>query len=361
MDGISDASFQNICHTDQGTVKNFTEAVEGFLSQSERSLDSEIVDACKNVMKKIEEAQLNARFIHGTSDRQETPADAFLCERRPGMAVKIKQNGKIDLSQRKSFEGNDGLPLAYSYSGYKHDKLCEAVTEDLFSTDSERQDGAVDKLLNNLSDRCFVQDGINRIDFPDMQLPNNVKVVSNRDGGKRFREAGKEYDRKEYTKYILNQFKAAYGESALPAFLVYMQNFTGTANSLTCYGSLLKPYMADDPDLASLVGNLVGGAERDVKVVMDEYFNATYEVVCDMATEKCREKVAESVRARAMPGYDENSYIAVTAITSYIPAAHNPDGGSVYEKYDQRGQRGRQKTHMTFLASFGPKKNETDG
>ncbi|MDR3274267.1 MAG: hypothetical protein LBS87_02985 [Puniceicoccales bacterium] len=361
MDGISDASFQNICQSDQGTVESFTGAVKDFLVQNGRSLDQATVDACKKVMKKIEEAeevQLNAQFIAGTPDGQKAPADAVLSKRRPDMADKIKRNGKIDLSQRKSFENADGLPPAYLDSGYDHDKLCEVVTEALFSDNQTEQDEAVDKLLNNLPAHCFVKDGIGRCEVPDMQLPNGIQVISNRGGGKRFREETggneKKYDGKEYTKYILNQFREAYGDKALPAFLVYMQNFTGSGNSLTCFGLIPRSYMADDPNLCTFVINLVSAAGRDVKMEMDGNFNATYEMVFDMTTESCREAVAELVSTSVPPGYDENSSI-VAAVKSSIPAAHNPDGKSVYEKYDQRGQRGKQKTHMTFLASFGPK------
>jgi hypothetical protein len=357
MDGISDASFQNICQSDPQIVKSFTRAVEDFISQNQGSPNQGIVDACKKVMKRIEaaeEVQLNAQFIAGTPDRRKAPADVVLSKRRPDMADKIKRNGKIDRSQRKLFENDDGLTPAYLIGRYNHNKLCEAVTEDLFSTDQERQDGAVDKLLNDLPAHCFVNDGIDRCAVPDMQLPNNVQVISNKDEGRGYCEATgggeKKYDRKEYTKYILNQFREAYGESALPAFLVYMQNFTGTGNSVTCFGLLQTSFI--DCGLNQFIGQLTYGAGRDVKVKMDENFNATYEMVFDMTTESCREAVAELVSTSVPPGYNKNSSIVVAVIKSYIPAAHNPNGGDVYERYDQRRQNGRQETHMTFLASF---------
>jgi hypothetical protein len=206
-----------------------------------------------------------------------------------------------------------------------------------------------------------------------MHLPGGVRVVSNgvvsngNEWGEFLEAIGKKMTdyvgddaavnqqiRAAYLKYIVGKFRDAYGDRAKDAFYVYMQNFTGSGNLTSAIALLPLHCDANNPNIPS--GGAFGGAlekaSRHIAMTMDENFNATYDIVYDSSESTVRLLDEEYIRenmGQLPPRYSGNS-VMVTAIRSYIPAAYNPEAA---DPWDQRGQRGKQETHCSFIVSHG--------
>jgi hypothetical protein len=172
-----------------------------------------------------------------------------------------------------------------------------------------------------------------------------------------------------YIKYILNQFKKAYGDRALQAFYVYMQNFTGSGNTshgLVALGSIIQ--VQENSSNFTIASNGINSyGERYVTMTMDENFNVTYHVVADITPKRYKELLLDDERRNnnqlelidikdpnLLFDLNENG-VAVVVIHSYIPAAYNPNGTNWYEQYDQRPNKGKQETNMSIIISNLPK------
>ncbi|MDR1255311.1 MAG: hypothetical protein LBJ94_00045 [Puniceicoccales bacterium] len=298
-----------------------------------------------------------SKFAQKFPQRAITPADITLATRRPDLTERFISSGKIDLFHASFSEKADhqGLALECSQSSYNHGMLCSLVNEELFSDINDVAMGAIEKLQGEYNGHYFIKDGIGRCSIPNMHLPNGVEVIGNGDGGDRYcQETGAgEYDGANYTRYLLGKFKEAYGEKALAAFYVYLQNFTGSGNLVSCIA--LAPLRFGRDNLVPFFGNLMNQAARSVTMRMDENFNATYDIVYDMSTSECSDYINSHAAGFEMPPeYSKNSTIVAVA-SSTIPAAYDPNGANVYEQhkqYKQHEDNGRQETYLSFIASF---------
>jgi hypothetical protein len=305
------------------------------------------------------------QFAKAHDDVKITPAVVTLFAREPGITEKIASIGTVDYAY-ESFAEQKGeetdVALNYENTSYRHETVRLAVGN-LFAA-GEVDDARIAGFLKHESALgSFIGDG-HRKEMPAMVLPNDVRVVSNEDREKFYKEIGKldggndNQFQIDYLKYLVGQFKKAYGSRARNAFYVYMQNFTGPGNSMVCIGTLAN--RCTIPDFTFTGVNLsVSQATRRLTMVMDENFNATYDVVYDMSLRKENAALVEEfkVRGEYPQWYDGNAVIVATARV-HIPAAYNPDAS---DPYDQRGQKGKQETHTSVIASYPPKPAQSSG
>lgn len=141
-------------------------------------------------------------------------------------------------------------------------------------------------------------------------------------------------------KYIIQQFKAAYGENTEKAFKVCVQNFSGTGNS--CYGivSILGDKdIAEDQDLMQLAPSFIEKAERNIITSMDNMYNLQYNVTFSMDRERYKDWFADQLYCPKNEPVSENS--TNYGCNKWIPAVIN-------EAMDQRDQKGK----PSFMLSY---------
>jgi hypothetical protein len=361
----------------------------------------------KEISKLFEEKGAYENFAKAFPDRKMTPAEVTLIKQRPDLAAKVIQNGRMNDVSRQFFTQNDSGTIGASENplilalncnlGDFDDKrrlFCNAINENLFSEDDPTQDAAVDALLAQ-DWHFFIKDGLNRLEIPNMTLPGEISVSGNgkcghnphikgyfqeiygdpiveRETGRKvkFYKGDREcvYDKKEYLKYLLGKFKKAYGDKALQAFYVYMQNFTGSGNTSHGAAAFMVIVGENLSNLYAVINGTNLHGERHVTMTMDENFNATYDIIFDIMPETYKELLRNDERRKntsGLEGIDMNdphlifnfdaNEVVVVAIHSYIPAAHNTDGADLYEQYDQRPNRGKQETNMSIIVSSPPK------
>jgi hypothetical protein len=325
-------------------------------------MSAELVKLCKENPDAFKNLQ---QFAKVNSNVKITPAVVTLFAKEPDITKKIASMGTVDyayecFAEQRGEETN--MILSYETPAHKHDVVRPAV--DALFADGEVNDARIAEFMR-YGDALgyFFKDGL-RCEIPAMVLPNDVRVVSKKDRGSFYEAIGKkdsggEYQfQKDYLEYLVGQFKKAYGKNAKNAFYVYMQNFTGSGNSMSCIALLAN--RCNVPDLDSIgVGSLTQCADRRITVTMDENFNATYDVVFDMSWRKEHADYIKQCRSNGTypQWYDENA-VMVTTVRAYIPAAHNSDAS---DPYDQRGQNGRQETHTSVIVSRPPKPAHSPG
>jgi hypothetical protein len=327
-------------------------------NHSNVQMSAELVELCKENPSAFKNLQ---KFAKVNPNVKITPAIVTLFAREPGITGKIASMGAVNCTY-ESFAEQKGegaeMVLNYGCAGYEHDVVCSAANA-LFAADDVTDDMAKKFLKHGNKLGLFFTDGLTRSEIPNMILPKNVCVIGNgkKDREKFYKEIGKTYIgnedefRRDYLRYLAGKFIQAYGENAKNAFYVYMQNFTGSGNSISCISLLTNRYTVPDFRREG-VDLLEQWAPRPVTMVMDENFNATYDVVCDMSwTREIADSIEEKKVEKFYPEwYDENA-VMVATVRTHIPAAHNP---GVSDSYDQRGQKGKQETHMSFIASHPP-------
>ncbi|MDR0679933.1 MAG: hypothetical protein LBF42_02765 [Puniceicoccales bacterium] len=377
---ISETIAEHIGEFDLRVVTAYAEAVR-------RADGAEAVPPGIENISKLFEEELYKNFAVAFPDRKMTLADATLIGERPDLAAKVIQNGRMENVSCQSFARDESgsigdleHPLILSLNcnldnfAVRVAQFCSTMNESLFSEDVPTQDAAVDILLTQIW-HYFIKDGINRREIPDMNLPRKVKVVGNMNGIPDIPDVLKktedgDQNKKMYIKYILNQFKKAYGDRALQAFYVYMQNFTGSGNTSHGLAAIqnITRVQENSSDLTIASNGINSYGERYVTMTMDENFNVTYHVVEDITPKEYKELLLNDERRNnnnqlklidikdpnLLFDLSENG-VAVVVIHSYIPAAHNPDGANLYDQYDQRPNKGKQETNMSIIVSNPPK------
>ncbi|MDR0715544.1 MAG: hypothetical protein LBF25_02065 [Puniceicoccales bacterium] len=257
--------------------------------------------------------------------------------------------------KRASFQGTDhsnGLTLTYNDSCHKP-KILSLINPGLF--EGKDRDDQIESFLEDpaVTYNFFYMDGIRRREIPHISLPNGVEILSNFGGenSEYCKKTEKPYDQVEYLKYMLDQFKAAYGntDEAVKAFKVLVQNFTGSGNTLGVCLSTLTLNETILPGFDSLYKNcLICAAfmrkRAQPMMQMDKDFNIDLNITACMFGEGIRQ-FNEQYESQINALLPEATIFGIT-ISSHIPAVIN-------ETMDQRGQQGKQTTTFGTIESFG--------
>ncbi|MDR1457461.1 MAG: hypothetical protein LBI47_01245 [Puniceicoccales bacterium] len=305
------------------------------------------------------EAQITPELITFCNDfprlAQKLPAERItpelitFCNDCPEQARTLAE--RQDFHQ-KSFRGtndDEGMLLVCNDSGYKPGIL-GLIDQGLFEGD--RRDTRIESFLKDqaVTNNLFCKDGIQRYEMPHITLPNGVEILSNigRSDSEYCKSTSGSYDQAAYLKYMLDQFKTAYGstDEAIKAFKVFVQNFTGTGN--TWVGVLTRP-PADEavfPGIdiqkkASLIGGTLAKNRIRSTMRMDADFNITFNATVCVSNEEGIQRINKTTKS----SFPKDTICGIT-ISSYIPAVIN-------DTMDQCGQEGRQTTTFEIIGSLG--------
>jgi hypothetical protein len=282
-----------------------------------------------------------------------TPNLIVLCKNFPEEALALAKGQDFQMTQFTATNDKDGgLLLMYNARSYKPEIL-DLITPNLFEEGPDR-DAAIGKLLasKEFQSNLVCGDGIQRQDIPHITLPNGVKILSNRgeSNSEYCEEMGKPYDQAKYLKYMLDKFKAAYGttDEAIKAFKVFVQNFTGSGNTLEAIATKIYNNMPENSQLMMRAMNLLGAFRGQENYVHATQMDKDFGIRLNIIVCASKEGEIETLNQRTISGprLSKGDMFAIT-ISSYIPAARNAT-------MDQRGQRGAQTTHFTMMHSFQP-------
>ncbi|MDR2603085.1 MAG: hypothetical protein LBC11_00790 [Puniceicoccales bacterium] len=285
------------------------------------------------------------------STEQMTPDLIAFCKDFPDQAQALSKRQDLRQISFKGTDCDDGLILMYNDQNYKSEIL-NLITPELFEGEETIRDAKIKSFTANsaVGDNFFYKDGVNRGNIPHISLPNGVEILSNFGyaNSEYCKKMGKPYDRAEYLKYMLDQFKKAYEstDEAIRAFKVFVQNFTGTKNTLgPILGRISRLKEIDGHPVKQgwfAISNFVlENCQLQSRMRMDEGFNIGVNITF-CAFEK---QSIESFNAKTKSSFPKDTIFVVT-ISSHIPAMIN-------ETMDQRGQQGKQTTTFEILESRG--------
>ncbi|MDR2432554.1 MAG: hypothetical protein LBD34_02260 [Puniceicoccales bacterium] len=346
----------------QDYLKDHLNEVDGILREiasNPSSKDPKIVCAFAGALKEIDLSKPEIQFtqsayvLHSLAQKlptdQITPDLIAFCNDFPEQAQALA--GRQNL-KRTSFRGincNDGLLLMYGDKCY-NPAILDLINPELFEGDD--QDTRIKSFLANqtVTSNYFCKDGIDRYDFPHIILPNGVEILSifGRNNSEYCKSTGKPFSRDEYLKYILGQFKEAYGstDEAVKAFRVFVQNFTGSGNTLggivikLVNGDGAASRKVDQENRFKLMCEILNNHRSQPTMRMDKGFNIDLNITACIPDKESIQKFNEINSF----SFDKNT-ISGIAISSHIPAVIN-------ETMDQRGQQGKQTTTLGTIESF---------
>jgi hypothetical protein len=315
------------------------------------------------------------KFRQKFPDWEMTPADFALFLHRPDLVEKIIKNGKISAEYHarwQKLDKGEGFLLSCQHSGFKYTELSAKVNPDLFSEDETTKINARKNLFAAVQQRgaIFYNDFICREQNLAVHLPNGVVIEGSVEWqAANPRETAKEAHR-DYLCYVLDKFHGAYGNEAPAAFLVFMQNLTGTGNSATGLPFTYRHFKRSWPNFlgnGSFFGNLLARAQRSLTITMDSKFNITGDLIYDMAARSNSNGGAvpddndiidqASICGALLPeGYDPNGENNVMAIGErfYVPARCKESETDLGKRWEQSREDGieNQDTHLRFIASW---------
>jgi hypothetical protein len=351
----------------QDYLKANPKEIDGILREfttNPSSQDPKIVHAFAAALKKIDLGKLNdllflqsAFALHSLA--QKFPANQItseliaFCNNFPKQARALAERQDLGLT---SFQGTDctnGLTLMYDDSSYKPEIL-NFINSGLF--EGEDRDTQIKSFIKNqfVKGNFFFKDGIDRCEIPHIILPGEIEILSNVGGNdsEYCKKEGKTYDRAEYLKYVLDEFKKAYGsmDEAVKAFKVFVQNFTGSLNTFAKIREQIYIKMREKigrNDALAIVGltdYTLQSHQFQPMMWMDKDFNIRLNItacIFGRGTQEFNE------RHKALPNFRfHKDTIFGIAISSHIPAA-------ISDTMDQREQHGRQTTTFGVIESFG--------
>jgi hypothetical protein len=235
--------------------------------------------------------------------------------------------------------------------------ILKFITPELFEGEETIRNIQIKSFIENpaVQSNLFCKDGIQRNDMPHISLPNGVEILSNFRGANSeyCKSTGKPFDRAEYLRYMLDRFKEAYGDTdtAVKAFKVFVQNFTGTGNTFGMLTKIPLQKEAETKDYkeAMSYGALVSSAVQDCRsqstMRMDKGFNIDLNITACISGEKIKQFNENNKRSSEIIPFSEDTIFGIT-ISSHIPAVRN-------DAMDQRGQNGQQTTNFEILESLG--------
>ncbi|MDR2603086.1 MAG: hypothetical protein LBC11_00795 [Puniceicoccales bacterium] len=383
INGLSQRIVANILSQDPRIVQAFAVALKevdqkkfnSFHAAIKNSIDAVLTkwnitsDETKQIVNLVGELNSMIEFSQPAlalrSLVQRLPADQItldlvaFCKDFPDQAQALA--GRQDL-QRESFQGTDcnsGLLVAYDDSRY-NPKILDIIIPELF--EGNEQDDQIESFLKSpaVKNNIFFVDGIQRCDMPHISLPNGVEILSNfGDANSEYcKKMGKPYNQAKYLKHMLDQFKKAYGsmDEAIKAFKVFMQNFTGSGNTLV---GLIEKLISDKAVLPELEAglseldlirkaffmNTVFTYNRSQSMMrMDESFNINFNVTACTSGESIKSINSSHAMKESEFLFPEDTIFGIT-VSSHIPAVRN-------DTMDQRGQQGQQTTTFGVIDSL---------
>ncbi|MDR2628863.1 MAG: hypothetical protein LBC30_02650, partial [Puniceicoccales bacterium] len=335
---VDQGKFENFC----GAVKDSIEVVLTQVAQTPSGITSnnikhaaDLVGELKSVIKFSPPTLALHSLAQKLSADKITPELIAFCKDFPEQAQAL--GARQDL-RRTSFQGTDvsnGLTLTCNDSKYNPDVL-NFITQELFEGE-DRYTNIANFLKNPAVTSiyfCFYIDGIQRCEMPHIVLPNGVEILSNFGGTKSSeycKSTGKPYDQAAYLKYMLDQFKTAYGstDEAVKAFKVLVQNFTGSGNTFAEIRSSIfneKTRVMNDDQKSSLFSSIVLFVDNTLQkyksqpmMRMDEGFNIGLSISACISDEGIQQFNEMKVPNCSFP---QDTIFGIT-INSYIPAAIN--------------------------------------
>ncbi|MDR1173679.1 MAG: hypothetical protein LBK24_02705, partial [Puniceicoccales bacterium] len=287
-----------------------------------------------------------------------TPDLIGFCNDFPEQAQALAERQDL---QRTSFQAtnyDDGMVIVCCDSHYKPEIL-NLIDAGLF--EGEGREARIESFLKDtvVTDNQFFKD-LHRGGVPHATLPNGVEILSNfgekedlvygRERSEYREMTGKPFDKAEYLKYILDKFKEAYGntDEAAKAFKVFVQNFSGSGNTV---GNIMDRLAKEETTCPgdyfqrlAVVNEMFRCCLQQPTMRMDKNFNITLNINACLSGEKVNE-----INQHLVEGGDEtiNENIMIGAtVSTYIPAV-------ISDSMDQRGQHGKQTTTFGVIASFG--------
>jgi hypothetical protein len=307
-------------------------------------------------------------------DLEMTPADFTLFLQRPDPIEKIIKNGKIGAEyyvhwqKTKSIRNAvEGFTLNCQDSGFKYTELSAKVNPDLFSEDESTRNEARNDLFAAVQQygAIFCGDFIDRGRDLAVHLPKGIVIESST----KWLAMNPEKTMRDYLCYVLDKFHEAYGDEAPAAFLVFVQNFTGTENLL---GGLPFTFQRFEHAWPGFLGNcaffgaLLLQAQRSLTITMDSKFNMTGDLFLNMPA-KSSDPITTDGYAHAIgqasrygvdlpKGYDPNGEDNVMAIGArfYVPARCKKGETDLGRRWEQPRKDGveNQDTHLRFFATW---------
>jgi hypothetical protein len=306
-----------------------------------------------------------------------TSADFALFLHRPDLVEKIIKNGKISAEYHIHWQksenargAEEGFLLSCQDSGFKYAELSAKVNSDLFSEDETAKINARENLFTAVQQHSaiFRGDFIQRGQNLAVHLPNGVVVESSVEWrAANPREPAEEVHR-DYLCYVLDKFHGAYGDEAPAAFLVFMQNLTGTENLATGLPFTFRRFERSWPSFlgnGTFFGALLCKARRSLMITMDNEFNMTGDLIYDMPARSNGSAVPDdndiiaqaSIYGAGLPeGYDPNGESNVIAIGARfcVPARCHESETDLAKRWEQPREDGaeNQDTYLRFIASW---------
>jgi hypothetical protein len=217
------------------TATNANRVMDAFASGDAPALD---IQAPLSLVQKIHAENPETTLV---------PLDTFISQ-CPEYAQRLASKENISYMAQTATDDTNGMILACAGSGFNNGIL-DLIDEGLFEGAQNRAQNIGNFLKNAaVTSNLFYTDGINRHEIPHIILPNGVEILTNyipetNSVDAKFCESNfckttdangnKKYDHVEYLSYMLDRFEEAYGrEDAIRAFKVFVQNFTGSGNTL---------------------------------------------------------------------------------------------------------------------------------
>jgi hypothetical protein len=312
------------------------------------------------------------RFRKKFPDLEITPADFTLFLQRPDLIEKIIKNGKISAEYnihwqktKSTRNTREGFTLNCQDSGFKYAELSAKVSSDLFSGDEGIKNEARNDLFAAVKQHgaMFYKDFILPRENLAVHLPNGVVIESSAKWrAENPKETSDEERYKDYLCYVLDKFHEAYGDEAPAAFLVFMQNLTGTGNLAGGLHSTYKRFERSWPNFLGngpFFGDLLGQARHSLAITMDSKFNMTGNLVYNMPAKTLmisNSEVCETYSLELPKGYDPDGEDIVMAIGArfYVPARRKEGETDLGRRWEQPREDGveNQDTHICFIATW---------
>ncbi|MDR1233145.1 MAG: hypothetical protein LBJ75_02710 [Puniceicoccales bacterium] len=361
---VDQSKFEGFCSAVKGSI-------DGILTKGAQMSSGITQDNIKHVadlvgkLGSVIEFSQPALVLHSLAQRlpadQITPDLIGFCNDFPEQAQALAERQDLQRTLFRGTDCNDGLTLACDDSHYDPEIL-SLIDAGLF--EGEGRDVRIESFLKDpaVTGNQFYKDCIGRSGMPHVTLPNGVEILSNSGEAKvlMYRKERSEYNEMRgsvglpspatYLRYVLDQFKAAYGnaDEAAKAFKVFVQNSTGYGNTLGMVMIKLKGEEAVCPGSNfvmkdRLISLTLMQCVKQTTMQMDKGFNITLNVNTCMSGEKIKE-TNQYATELGEQGFNENTIFGI-AVSTYVPAVIN-------DSMDQRGQHGKQTTTFGVMESF---------
>ncbi|MDR1233146.1 MAG: hypothetical protein LBJ75_02720 [Puniceicoccales bacterium] len=339
-----------------GEVDGISQEIAANASSQDPKIVQAFVSALKGVNPKESVIEFSQSALALRSLAQKLPADQItpdlmtFCNNFPEQAQALAERQDLSWGLSQATCDKNGMLPMCKHNEYKPEIL-NLINAELF--EGEGQDARIESFMADpaVASNLFFKDGVKRNDMPHISLPNGVEISSNfgNVNSEYCKNTGGTFDQAEYLKYILGQFKEAYGDTgeAAKAFKVFVQNFTGTGNTFAIRNQIMGQKMAETNNLNKalfydgLVSHSVESHRSQSTIRMDEGFNMEVNITACMSDKGSIQQLNKKTNS----SFNEDTIFGIT-ISTHIPAV-------ISDSMDQRGQEGKQTTNFGIIESFG--------